>query len=709
MTRARPALVLAVLLALPGGHGRALTQEPSRVFPAGVEQVTVDVVVVDKRGEPVTGLAREDFTVLDEGRPMAILTFDRVGQPAATPGTEAAAPAARPRVATNLEAPAEKGRLFVVVFDDVHLSPGNAQAAKAAIASFIDRGAQAGDRVLLVATGGAAWWSARLPEGRADLLLALKRLDGRRILDNARERLTDYEAVQIALYRDAGVAARVRERFERYGGSSLQAMRSSQQQQQQQQQAQGFIDSYVEQRASEAYLGLRSRMSVTLGVLERCFESLERSRERKSVLLVSEGFAYDHSLDARKRAVEAARRANAALYFIDTRGLTTLTSLYSAEFGEPFAEQDLMAAVADVSREGDGAEALASDTGGFSVRETNDFAAGAVRIGRESRSHYLIGYDPGSIPQDGRFRKIEVRLRRKGLVVRARRGYYAPGGAEAAPTAERRNDPDLQRALDAPGAVADIPLRLSAFVQEEAGLGRARVVLAAEADIAKLAPTETPAGLRTTLDTLVVAAHREDAEFTRSDQQAELERRPSPPGTPVWYAFTRELELMAGAHQVKLIVRDVASRKLGSVMLGVEVPPLGELRVSTPILASALSSTRDGGLVPQLRVRRDFPPGGSLYCSFEVFGAAKGPDGLPRVTAGHALRLQGGATLGSTPPNPIRPTSIGALSRLIQIPLAGRAAGDYELVLTVTDEIAGRTREVVEPFSIVDEVRAAGR
>ena len=79
-----------------------------------------------------------------------------------------------------------------------------------------------------------------------------------------------------------------------------------------------------------------------------------------------------------------------------------------------------------------------------------------------------------------------------------------------------------------------------------------------------------------------------------------------------------------------------------------------------------------------------------------------GPDGLPRVTAGHALRRPGGATLGSTPPNPIRPTSIGALSRVIQLPLAGRAVGDYELVLTVTDEIAGRTREVVEPFSIVD-------
>jgi VWFA-related protein len=701
----RGATVLAaVLLARPEAHAPA--QEPSRVFPARVEQVTVDVVVVDKKGEPVAGLTREDFTILDEGRPREVLTFEQVGSSVSGPA-DVGTPPSRPRVATNLEPPAERGRLFVVAFDDVHLSPLNAQRAKAAVAAFIDRGAQAGDRVLLLATGGAAWWSARLPAGRADLLEALKRLDGRRILDNARERMTDYEAVQIALYRDVGVARRVQERFERYGGESLQAMQRSQQQAG----MQGYLDPYIEQRASEAYLSLRARMSVTLGILERCFESLERSRERKSVLLVSEGFAHDYALDARRRAVEAARRANAALYFVDTRGLdTSLTSTYSAEFGAPFEEEDLMAAVADVSREGDGAEALASDTGGFAIRDTNDFAAGAVRIGRESRTHYLLGYDPGEIPADGRFRKIEVRLRRKGLALRARRGYYAPSGTEAAAPADKRgHDPDLQRALDAPGIVPDIPLRVSAFVQEDATAGTARVVFAAEADIARLPAAETAAGPRTTLDTLIVAAHRDDAEFTRTDRQAELERRPAPPGTPVWYAFTRELELKPGAHQVKLIVRDVASRKLGSVMLKVEVPALRELRVSTPILASALSTTRDGGLVPQLRVRRDFPPGAALYCSFEVFGAAHGPDGLPRVTAGHALRRPGGAELGSTPPNPIRPTSIGALSRLIQIPLAGRAVGDYELVLTVTDEIAGRTREVVEPFSIAEPAGSGGR
>ena len=146
----------------------------------------------------------------------------------------------------------------------------------------------------------------------------LKRLDGRRILDNAQERLTDHEAVQIALYRDAAMAARVKSRFERYGGASLQEMQRSQMESNR---AQGFIDPYIEQRASEAYLALRSRMTSRWACWSAASRAWRSSRERKSVLLISEGFAYDHTLEARKRAVEAARRANVALYFIDTRGL----------------------------------------------------------------------------------------------------------------------------------------------------------------------------------------------------------------------------------------------------------------------------------------------------------------------------------------------------------------------------------------------------
>jgi VWFA-related protein len=702
----------ALCVAAAGGavSGSVAAQDPTtqQVFPGKVDQVTVDVVVVDKRGQPVEGLVREDFTVLEEGRPQNVVSFDVIQGPTVAAGPRPAGEVAlgRPRVVTNLEPPRERGRLFVVAFDDIHMSPLNAQRAKAAVAEFLRRGCRDGDRVTLLATSGEAWWSTLLPAGRDDLTAVLKRLDGRRVHENAQERMTDHEAVRIFAFRDVLVAARVLARWDRYGTVSRQGLQASQQEQAMRGGVPTQIDPYVEMRASEAYFKFRSRLEVTSGVLERSLEALAESRVRKSVLLVSEGFAYDLSFEPIKRVKEAARRANAAVYFVDTRGLGSLSNVYSAEFGNPLPEQDLMAAIADVSLEGEGAVALASDTGGFSVRNTNDLAAGIVRIGRESESYYLLGYNPGPIPRDGRFRSIEVRVRGKGLTVRARRGYYAPSdGAPAAAKPDAR-DPELQHALDSPGAIDGLPLRMGAFALQDAEPGKARVTFAADVDVSRLRFPEKDGRAVATLDTLLVVAHRESGEFQRSDQLVELARQGGPGSGPVWYSFLREFDLPAGAYQAKLVVRDAATKHVGSVMLELDVPALDRLRVSTPILTDRIERTAEGGAVPTLVLRRSFPGDGLLYCRFDVFGAARGPDGRPQVRAGYELR-RGGAVVASAPQTTIQPTSIGSLIRFLQIPLAATPPGDYELVLAIRDEITGESRELVEPFSVEAGARAS--
>jgi len=89
-----PALLLAfVPLAAAGA-----SQEPPPTFKRDVEVVTVDVVVTDKAGNPITGLAREDFTVLDEGTPQALVNFDVVNPPDEEPEAPATG-TVRPRSA----------------------------------------------------------------------------------------------------------------------------------------------------------------------------------------------------------------------------------------------------------------------------------------------------------------------------------------------------------------------------------------------------------------------------------------------------------------------------------------------------------------------------------------------------------------------------------------------------------------------------------
>lgn len=710
-------LALAVLFARPGpGQEVAPAAQQPRppVFAREVEQVTVDVVVADKQGNPVTGLKKEDFTVLDEGQPQTIVSFDVIERaaglaPGGPRGERSGRGASRPRVVTNTAGPGDRGRLFVLVFDNLHLSPLNARRAKAAVAAFLDKGVRDGDGVSLIATGGGAWWTTRVPEGSADLLAILKSLDGRRFPESATDRMTDYEATRIYAYHDILVARRVLDRWQRYGSTTRQGIQDARAREADRL-VPGVIDPYVESRASEAYLKLKARMGVTFAALERVLEPLGRSRDRKAVILVSEGFVYDASQEGFQQVAEAARRANAALYFVDTRGLDGLLGGYSAQFGAPIPERDFMAALADVSQEGEGAAALAADTGGFSVRHTNDFAAGVVRVGRESSSYYLLGYNPGDIPRDGRFRKIEVRVRGKRLTVRARRGYYAPSDGAKAPAKPATGDPDLQLALDAPGFLDGIPLRMTAYVMQETGLGKARVLVAADADVSHLAFQEVEGKSTAVLDTLAVVAHRESGEFHRSDQRVDLQRRPgATPSGPAWYSMLREFDLGPGGYQARLVVRDAASGRIGSLAFEFEVPPLDQLRVSTPILTDTVQQPPgQAAPLPVLLARRTFGGGGTLYCRFDVFGMAKDQArGMPRIRSGHVLRRIDGTVISRTQPTWIEPTSLGAVARMLQIPLEGAGPGDYELALTVEDAITGKVRELTEPFSIAGSSAAA--
>jgi hypothetical protein len=229
--------------------------------------------------------------------------------------------------------------------------------------------------------------------------------------------------------------------------------------------------------------------------------------------------------------------------------------------------------------------------------------------------------------------------------------------------------------------------------------GQEQVVIAADADVARIAFAEGTGNA--VLDTLLVIAAQKGGGVERADRQVELQRRVRPPSEkPVWYSFVRDFTLPEGRYQAKLVVRDAATGKIGTVRSSFEVPARDELHLSTPLLTDTLQKDAGGTIAPTMLARREFRRDGQLYCQFRVFGAAKGPDGLPRVKAGHELRRRGGGVVGRVVPTTVNPTSLGAVIRLIQIPLSIATPGEYELVLTVQDEISGRTIEKAEPFVV---------
>ncbi len=695
----------------PAPAATAPAQAPAAdtpTFPTQLEQVIVDVVVTDKKGVPIKGLTAADMTVTEDGVKQDVVTFEAVELP--EKATAAAPPP--PKISSNTTPEEQRARTFVIVFDDMHITPWRANQAKVAVASFLEKGTREGDRVSLISTAGGTWWTSRMEAGRQKLIDMVKTFDGRLIPDMSPERMSDYEALRIHVYRDPTTVERVLRRYETYGvtqsmqRSSSDSMRTG-----------TSDDPYVTGRASEVYFQANTRLRQTLDVMERALNGLAGARGRKSLILVSEGFIHDINVDEYKRVNNAARRANTAIYFVNARGLEGVPVAMTAQFGPALPEQDVGFAFAETFDAVAGSEVVASESGGFTVRNTNDLNSGIQRIANETRVYYLLGYVPTNTARDGKFRKIQVKLAAgKGREVRARKGYFAPTeSGKSALTAKKGVDPVIQSALDSPWSLDGLPLRMTHFVGDERSLGKAAVLVTAEVDIRAMEFEEAEGRSLGDLQFLLVVAHRASGEFFRYDQGVSMKLQPATREryNRFWFPITRDFELKSGDYQAKIVVRDTRSKRVGTVIHEFDVPPLGTLRASTPVLSDTQQSPNaviaeglPGGRLVAL-ARREFATGSDLLCQFEVYGAK--PDeksGMPKVVQGYLVRRADGSLLTSMEPSVINPTSLGKVTRLFGFRLTDAPPGDYEILMTIRDELAGQSMEILEPFTVVPPLQA---
>ncbi len=690
-TRHARSLLVWAVLALP-----ALAQTPPVEFSAGTDQVLVDVLALDDSGRPIGDLQRGDFEVLDEGAPRPLISFEAVRSIASE-----AAPAGVvvEGFASNARAAQDRGRVFLLAFDDNHLSPVTARAVRKAVTEFVGK-LRPGDHVWLVPTSGLPGYRATLPEAAPALLETLEGLQGKRPERVSGRYMSDYEAM-LAARRDPTVLARVRKRLydmevevipgreaggrsDEFGGGDTGTVRGSIN-------VAGVdvLTPRIVAEASQIYTEALTRRTATFNAVTRALELLEGFRGRKTVMLLSEGFIEEQTAMGRQELVATAQRANAALYFMDARGLVGGAWTHSADIRPSSDERDQFEIVEDVNRVAAGADNVALDTGGFTLRNSNDLAAGLDRVARESESYYLLGYEPPTGTKAGDFRRIEVRVKRAGVELRARRGYFVRGPQPPATAATR-----LRSLADAPFDAGGIPLRLASYVAGSAG-GRTSVVLEAEVD---------PAGLGGVLETLAVLAPDTGPPLRKEATVAVKPTRADPLGAR-WAAIEQAFSLPPGAYDARLVVRDPQSGRVGSVRQRLVVPAMEGLRTSTPVLTDTLENVQ-GGQLPVMLARRHFAPGSKLFGMFEVFGAAPGPQG-PKVTVGYGLRAADGRALASKPPSPLAPGPEGDLTQTLVVPLETMAQGRYELVLQIRDELAGRTLERTEAFVVGDPVAVA--
>ena len=179
-----------------------------------------------------------------------------------------------------------------------------------------------------------------------------------------------------------------------------------------------------------------SRQRHTEAMLESALIAQSDVPGRKSLVLVSGGFPSDLQRNSEKRMLRAARVANAAVYFVDARamsgweGVFTAVEQWGVDLSTEFVGQRPTSIGERRNYKSAGPEVLASQTGGFTIKNSNDLAGAVQRVFEENRNYYLLGYKPSNTKRDGRFRTIELQVKREGLRVRARTGYYAPTADE---------------------------------------------------------------------------------------------------------------------------------------------------------------------------------------------------------------------------------------------------------------------------------------
>jgi len=711
---ARLALLVAVVVALVPGTPRAGQSQPSAdatrtpqtpPFRAESEVVTVDVVVVDRHGDPVRDLTAADFTIAEEGRPQIVQFF----QPVVTPGAMTGAGQSVVRkygYSTNVGAEARPERSFVIFFDDVHLTHEQGERARTAIQRFLEQEIEDGDLVSLVAPYRGLRWHARLPAGRTELVKVLGSLHGSVPPEVAQERISDYEAYRIHVMQDEQMAERVARRFSNYhvlGREQGNLQRDEGPRPERKGGTAGLIEPLVQVRAAEAYTRAVALNRMTLGALRSTIDSMASVRGRKSIILLSPGFILDQELVLFRQVEDAARRSNIAMYLVDARGLEVQSVFASAQFGAPLDSRDVGAANADASLEAEGAVALSESSGGFAVQNSNDLAAGLRRIGRESRAYYLLGYTPADSRADGKFRRITVRVARPDVQVRARKGYYAGGGPSRSADAAATTDA-LETALQSPYDLAALPVRAAAYVFGNVNATDASVLIAGEADLRAFRLKANAGALTDVLDLRLLVTDPATGETKRYERTVEmnLQTRVPKEETSAWYPLSQPFELAPGRYQARLAVRDRNSGRVGAVTHDFDVPVRKGMSLSSLIVTDTIETPPPGSdrpPKPVLIVRRLLAAGATLYYQFSVFDAGLTPGGQTQVTAGHVVRRADGTVVKELTPTPLVPGPHG-MSRFAGISLAGMPAGEYELIVNVTDAVRGETVTVHEPFAL---------
>ncbi len=387
------------------------TPEAREFFEAiEVNVVNIDVYVTDKKGNRITGLTRDDFELLENGKRIQISNFYAVEEGRAVAGGAApteTAPSAAPAPAWDAVDTPEDQRLHLIVYiDNFNIKVFDRNRVFTSLREFLRTKLTRGDRVMLITYDREPHVRRPFTSDPATIASALFEIEKMSAMGNSAERERQEILRDITEADDPSYASlRARSYAESVFNDlsfSLDSLKN-------------LVSSLAGVPGRKAVLYVSSGLPLIAG--EDVFHAIQdKWASATSAILESRNY------DATRRYQEMLAQANAnriSFYTIDAGGLRTSTSI-SAENARPGASA-FVDSIYFSNLQGS-LQLMAERTGGKAIYNTNDPTKGLDLVAGDFRNYYSLGYSPAH-SGDGRYHKVDVKTKRKDLVVRHRDGY----------------------------------------------------------------------------------------------------------------------------------------------------------------------------------------------------------------------------------------------------------------------------------------------
>jgi len=389
---------------------------PNSVIKSNVNEVLVPVVVRDGQGNAVGNLTKENFQILDNGKPQVTSGFTVIEHASETPYATASSSATAPSSSSDVAPrPAQAQRFVVFLFDDLNLSDSDLNLAQKTASKLLEESLPASDTVAVLSTSGT---NSGLTRDRAKLqqtILSLKSNNIYRHNPNDCPNV-DYYNADLILEKGDGMTlqAAIEDTItcaglpnDKKGIDTAKLM--------------------VEQTAQRARAMGQETYRTELGFIRLVISKMGALQGQRILILISPGFLTPsgEAMQLASQVLDLAARDNITINAIDSRGLYT-TNLESSErsAGSSLAlrVQDQHRPISMTANEGVMA-ALADGSGGTYIHGHNDLEAGITRLFAAPKYLYLLTFSVAK--PNGTYHELKVKLSREGLSVQARRGYVA--------------------------------------------------------------------------------------------------------------------------------------------------------------------------------------------------------------------------------------------------------------------------------------------